>query len=212
MNPSSNAHSRASEIWERFGGMFGADAVERKFGLTPPDEWKAMLSRLKDFEIDRGVRRLAYSGKAHVPSLPEFTRLCRAVGDDSIEDGPQRIALPNPEAFQGDGWDIGGNLRLLKHITTILSAKANALGEVPQMQVKRDPQGRPLHLMSAPSPQQRQTTAILLSYKQAWSQDMREWKVDEATGEVIAPTLAEQEAAWNGCMQRAMADIAKALA
>src|SRR5581483_9576020 len=118
--------SRASEIWKRFAGMFGADALERKFGKTPPPEWHVMLSRLKDFEVDRGVRRLAYSGKNHVPSLPEFTKLCRMVADDTVDEGPQRLALPNPDTFQGDGWDISGNVRLLKFITTLLARNSKA--------------------------------------------------------------------------------------
>jgi hypothetical protein len=194
-------------------GMFGGDAVERKYGKLPPAEWTAMLSRLKPFEVDRGIRRLAYSGKAHVPTLPEFTHLCRAVADDSIEEGIQRPALPNPDAFVGDEWDIEANQRLLKHITTILAGKANAnaLGEVPKIQ-REYVKGKFLRLKSVPSPQQVETTAVLVAYKKAWAQDMREWGLDSSTGEVMKPTTAEREAAWKGCMQRAQAEIARILA
>lgn len=201
--------SRANEIWKRFAGMFGADALERKFGKTPPPEWSVMLSRLKDYEIDRGVRRLAYSGKPHVPSLPEFTRLCRMLADDSVDEGPQRIALPPPSAFAGDQWETVSNLRLLKHITTTLAAKSNALGAVPPMQYEYR-NGKRVALKSVPSTQQVQCTEILVGYKKAWAQDMRE-SVNPETGECQLP-LAEQDRTWNAVMARAMTEIAQVLA
>lgn len=212
MNPNSEP-SRANQIWTRFAGMFGADALERKFGKTPPPEWNVMLSRLKEFEIDRGVRRLAYSGKSNVPSLPEFTKLCRMVADDDVDEGPQKLALPNPDAFVGDEWDIEANQRLLKHITTILAGKANAnaLGEVPKIQ-REYVNGKFSRLKSVPSTQQVKTTAVLVSYKKAWAQDMREWGLDATTGEVKKPTSAERESTWKACMARAAADIAGILA
>lgn len=212
MNPNENSQpSRADAVWKHMVGMFGGDAVERKYGKLPPAEWKAMVSRLKEFEIDRGIRRLAYSGKPHVPSLPEFTKLCRMVADDEVDEGPQRIALPNPDAFTGDEWDIESNQRLLKHITTLLAKKANAMGEVPKIQ-REYVKGKFVALKSVPSAQQIETTAVLVAYKKAWAQDMREWGVDEATGEVLKPTTAERETTWNSCMQRAMAEIAGLLA
>ena len=108
---------RANEVWARFVGMFGGDAVERKFGPTPPLEWVAMISRLHKQEIDRGIRRLAYSGSKFVPTLPEFTRLCRTTGGDDIDEGPQRQpALPSPSEDY-DAWEIRANDFLLGHIT-----------------------------------------------------------------------------------------------
>lgn len=211
MTPNENSQpSRVDAVWKHMVGMFGGDAVERKYGKLPPAEWKVMISRLKEFEVDRGIRRLAYSGKPHVPSLPEFTKLCRAVADDEHDDGPQRAALPNPDTFAGDGWDIAGNMRLLKHITTALAAQSNALGEVPEIQ-REYKNGQFVRLKSVPSAQQVETTAILVAYKKAWSQDMREWGVNETTGEMIQPPMPAQDAAWNSCMQRARADIAEVL-
>lgn len=212
MNPNENSQpSRVDAVWKHMVGMFGGDAVERKYGKLPPPEWKVMLSRLNQFEVDRGVRRLAYSGKPHVPSLPEFTKLCRAVAEDELDEGPHRAALPNPDAFTGDEWDIEANQRLLKHITTTLATKANAMGEVPKIQ-REYVNGKFSALKSVPSPQQIQTTAVLVGYKKAWAQDMREWGVDTTTGEVLKPTTAEREKAWNSGMQRAMAEIAGMLA
>jgi hypothetical protein len=114
MNP--NTHdSPATEVWRRFAGMFGRDAVARKFGETIPDEWHAMLSRLNEFQVQRGIRMLAYSGKGHVPSLPEFVKLCRdAEHDREVTDQP---ALPNPDGWKGDEWAAAANIHLLGVVT-----------------------------------------------------------------------------------------------
>jgi hypothetical protein len=198
--------SRANTIWKHFAGMFGADALERKFGKSPPPEWNAMLLRLKEFEIDRGLRRLAYSGKPHVPSLPEFTKLCRAIGDASIEEGHAKPALPNPGTFAGDGWDIAGNMRLLKHITTVLPKNSKLLGEV--LPCVAGPKGQ---WLSRPSAQQVASTAVLVDHKKAWTQEMREF-VDAETGEIGSPPKAFQDRVWNEVIAAAMHTIAEELA
>lgn len=191
MNPNDNSpQSRANTVWTRFVGMFGGDAVDRKYGLTPPPEWVAMISRLNPFEVDRGLRRLAYSGKAHVPSLPEFTSLCRAVGDDTIEEGPRPLpTLPKPVKDPFDGWDIAGNTRFWKYITRRLTDQPRAWG--------------------APgSTRQAEATRIAVGYKNAWAQDMRDGcTVDPGSGEIAQPSEAEQTSTWINCMGRAEADI-----
>ena len=192
-------------------GMFGADALERKFGKTPPPEWNVMLDRLKDFELDRGIRRLAYSGKQHVPSLPEFTKLCRMVGDDSVDEGPQRVALPAPSEWNGDAWDIESNQRLLKFLTTMLTENSKSLGQViPCRRVMHPKQpDKFLHLLAQASDQQAWSTAVLVGYKQAWARDMREY-VDAETGEILPPSAYRQKT-WNECMARAMSEIRQRL-
>lgn len=193
MTPNSEP-SRANQIWTRFAGMFGADALERKFGKSPPPEWTAMLSRLNPFEVDRGLRRLAYSGKPHVPSLPEFTKLCRAVADDGVEEGPRPIALAAPAAGNFDGWAITSNNRFLKYITKRLTAHPRAWG-VPG------------------SAQQAEATQIAVAYKNAWAQDMREGDaVDTGSGEVMRLSREVQDSTWADAMKRAEADIVMFLA
>jgi hypothetical protein len=174
--------------------MFGADSVERKYGAKPPEEWVAMLTRLKDRELDRGIRRLAYSGKAHVPSLPEFTRMCRAVGDDGIEEGPRPIALPNPDDGKFDGWAVTANNRFWKYITKRLT-------------------DHPLAWGAAGSTKHADATRIAVGYKNAWAQDMREGgTLDKATGELAHPSTDVQNSAWAECMRRAEADISAGIA
>lgn len=113
--------SPATEVWRRFSGMFGADAVERKFGRAIPEEWTAMLSRLNEYQIQRGIRMLAYSGKGHVPALPEFVKLCRdAEHDRELTSKP---ALPNPDGWTGDNWDEAANMHLLGVVTRAVRDK-----------------------------------------------------------------------------------------
>jgi hypothetical protein len=177
-NPS---HSRIGELWRRFGGLFGGDAVRRKFGDTPPPEWVGVVAQLTDYQLDRGMRRLLASGKGQVPSLPEFRRLCMLIADDEL-DPPDLPALAAP-AWNGDDWDIRANKNLLSFIVHMLAAEPRKLG--------------------APnSPEQASATKVLVSYKNAWAQDMREW---EGT-----PIHAKQVEAWDGCMARAMTAITEA--
>jgi hypothetical protein len=198
--------SRANEIWKRFAGMFGSDAVERKFGATPPPEWEVMLRRLKDHEIDRGVKRLAYSGKAHVPTLPEFTRMCRELGGGEYDEGPQRPALPSPGACSGDQWEIEGNLRLMSHILGVLKDSPTALGPILPCREVKDASGRFLYLESQASKEQTAATGVLAEYKKAWSQDMREY-VDSETGEIGNPPKEYRDRTWEDVIARAMAQI-----
>lgn len=185
----SHSQARANQVWTRFVGMFGGPAVERKFGLTPPPEWVAMMGRLNDFQIDRGIRRLAYNGAKDVPSLPQFTSLCRAVGNDEYDEGPQRIALPAPDTRKFDGCDIQSNFRFLNYV------KARFL---------KEPRAWGAH----GSTQLAEATKIAVRYKNAWAQDMREFKsADSQTGELIPYTMAEQNLHWDECMRRAESDI-----
>jgi hypothetical protein len=168
--------------------MFGGDAVERKFGLTPPPEWIAMIARLSDFQIQQGIRRLAYSGKAHVPTLPEFARMCREIGGE-YEEGPKRPALPAPKPLQYDGWAMVANIRFWKYITHRLTEAPRAWGP-------------------AGSVQQQEATQVAVRYKNAWAQDMREsGESAPETGEIIFPDHSSQGRSFAECMRRAEVEI-----
>lgn len=200
-----NNQDRAKAVWDRLLGLFG-DALLRKFDAEPPDEWVAAISVLNDFQLERGLKRMVFTWKGGPPNLPDFMRICRAIGDDDFDTPKQRIALPSHSDFTGDHWDIAGNMRLLKHITTLLSANSKALGKVLPTREIRDSAGKFLHLESCASAEQISTTELLVAYKKAWSQDMREY-VDSETGEIGRPPFAEQERTWSDTIARAMSDI-----
>lgn len=117
MNRTSADSSRTAELWQRLGGLFGADALERKFGREIPTEWRGIIERLPLVELERGMRRLVYSGKSHVPTLPEFVKLCKSVGDDAEFGGPKNVhALPAPVATVTDAWGAAANMHLLAYV------------------------------------------------------------------------------------------------
>src|SRR5262245_3625118 len=175
MNPDSQP-SRANEVWRRFTGLFGGDAVERKFGKTPPAEWASVIGKLKDYELERGMRRLVHSGRDAVPSLPAFTKLCRTIQDDSIDEGPRALALPSPDSRQFDRWAIAANNRLLGYVMR---------------------QGVERRYYNADE------TGVLVGYKNAWATDMREAIVHPETGEIVDYSPAIQQEQWDECMRRA---------
>lgn len=179
----------AIAIWDRLLGYFG-DALLRRFGKEPPAEWVEAIGSLNEIQLERGLRRLKYSGKGGAPSLPEFVRLCRAITDDGIEEGLRPMSLPAPDAGKFDGWDVTANNRFWKYITRRLTLNSRAWG--------------------APgSNRQIEATQIGVSYKNAWALDMREaCTVDRDGGELVLPSEEIQAAAWTDCMSRAEADIA----
>lgn len=171
MTPEQN--QRAEEVWARIIGLFGGDAVKRKYGASMPPEWRGIVAKLNAVELDRGMRRLVYSGRDQVPSLPVFVKLCRAIGDDSIDDGPRATALPNPDRWQGDDWDRAANRHLQAHITRRLHADPRCYGAPAS--------GRAMRILSREespnadaSPQFVRNVHRLVAAKKAWAADMRD--------------------------------------
>lgn len=159
--------SRAEALWRRFVGLFGGDALTRKFGPTPPEEWTVMIDRLKEYELERGVRRLTYSGKSYIPSLPEFLKLCREVASDQFPDEqrPAHVSqIAGPQSHM-DGWDAIANNHLMGYITRKAQHKIYycstemAAGEFKAF----DPDSQTIAL-----------TQPLVQAKNVWASDMRE--------------------------------------
>lgn len=148
-----NSHQRANQVWDRLLGCFG-DSLIRKFDETPPQEWIAAINSLNDYQLQQGMRRMLFSGKAHPPALPEFVKLCRTVGHlDDIPDQRPVANLPrigHDDAF--DKWDIAANNRLLSYVLT---------------------QGTKHRYFDPPQ------TRILVALKNRWADLMRESVVDD---------------------------------
>lgn len=163
-----------------------------------------MIGRLKDHELERGMRRLMYSGAAAPPSLPQFVRLCRTVGDaPDLDEGPRVPALPKPAEWQGDRWDVAANRHLVAHLLRELWANPRAYGHPASVHAMRT-MSREQFPNADASPEFVRAVRTLVAYTRAWAQDMREMAAE--SGGVVPVEL--QRAAWEDCMARAEADIA----
>lgn len=61
--------------------MYGSRLI-REFGESVPEVWRQAVGSLKRFEVDRGLRRLTTGGSASPPTLPQFMKACKQIGDD----------------------------------------------------------------------------------------------------------------------------------
>lgn len=179
--------TRARALWVRFTGIFGGDAVVRKFGEKPPQEWVVSLNRLGRYDLKRGMRRLMHSGKAHVPTLPEFLRWCRESGGDHPGDQPRasQPQLPPPPMSKADGWKGIAGVHLLGYLSR--QAAQGVFYAVKGADGNYDPK----HKLS------RELTKPLVEAKNAWAANMV-----EAEEEGSLPT-DHGRAWWDEAMQNA---------
>lgn len=139
------------------------------------------------------------SGKPHAPSLPEFMKLCRTVGH--AEDIPDRLPPPgNPalEAPQMDPWEILGNRRMLKYITTVVSAGPKRYGRPASAKGMKDSK----EPNADASPQFVRNVQTLVAMKNRWVDLMRASATEEGV------PIKEQEDCWDACMKQAEEIIA----
>ncbi len=183
---------RSGMLWRTLAGLFGADSLERKFGKTPPREWVGLLRTLNDFELQRGLKRLAYCGKGHVPTLPEFLRMAREVGSD-IDDNQPRIPQSHRLEARADlRWEREGDTHLRSYLHT-----QGALGihycsdRMRRFPVPRETDHESIALIKP-----------LLEAKAAWAEDMRD---AEMSGKLPAEN---GKAEWLACVRNAEAVIA----
>lgn len=93
--------------------MFGNRLV-RDFGESVPEIWRSAISSLNDHQIAKGLRVLSAHGSGSPPTLPQFMKSCKTIGD---EEGTPRQA-PTYEALPDgrDHFDLMANQELLKFL------------------------------------------------------------------------------------------------
>lgn len=196
------AQSRAAEVWQRFAGLFGADSVKRKFGATPPAEWVGVIGKLDPRELERGMRRLVHSGRDQLPTLPAFVRLCRALADDSINEGPGTARpLPNPETQRGDEWDTAANKHLQAHLTRRLHSDPQCYGRPATSHAMRT-MSRERDAAADASPDFVRNVERLIAAKTAWAADMRDLAQNGSV------SVERQRECWREYIEEAEAEIA----
>lgn len=168
-------------VWSRLAGCYG-EALARKFGDEPPEEWRAAITALSDYQLTQGMRRLLFSGKSHVPALPEFVRLCRAIGhmDDVPDQRPSLPALTHDKP-EPDKWVVAGNRRLLRYITTRCAASSRCFGDP-----SRESNPNFVH-----------NVKTLVAYKNRWTEVMQETATEQGV------PVDDQMMFWRECMREA---------
>lgn len=96
-----------------------------------------------------------------------------------------------PRTWHGDGFDVVANQRLLKHIMDQANCGIHYCSEEDRTPVHRG-------IDWSASRETQELTSLLVGYKNAWAQDMREWSG--------RPTKSEQDKSWRQCMERAEAE------
>lgn len=96
---------------EMYGGR-----LTRDLGESVPETWRRTISSLKDFEIQRGLARLLKGGQASAPSLPQFVKACKMIGEDDGPSAPTNAnTLPPPDY---DVYHSHGQRCLMKYLFT----------------------------------------------------------------------------------------------
>jgi hypothetical protein len=93
---SQNKLDRATVVWVTLTQMYGP-RLTRDFGESVPEPWRSVIASLSDIQIQRGLRRLTASGSGSVPTLPQFSKACRDLGDDEGQTRPASTYLPSPD-------------------------------------------------------------------------------------------------------------------
>lgn len=73
------ASRQATDAWKRFASWYGADTLERKYGLKAPDDWCEVFDSLSRDDLARVLAETRVRFPTWMPSLGEFEQLVREV-------------------------------------------------------------------------------------------------------------------------------------
>lgn len=68
---------QSRQTWKRFCAWYGADAVERKFGVQPPEDWCDCIEDLDEIALAKAMAQVREKFPTWMPSLPEFEQIIR---------------------------------------------------------------------------------------------------------------------------------------
>lgn len=68
---------QARQTWKRFCSWYGADSVERKYGLQPPEDWCDCIEDLGEATLAKAMAQVREKFPTWMPSLPEFEQIVR---------------------------------------------------------------------------------------------------------------------------------------
>lgn len=68
-------HARTRDAWKKFIAWYGADHVERRYGLQAPSEWDRVLSRLDRDKMAAVLSDTKSEHSSYMPSLGDFEQI-----------------------------------------------------------------------------------------------------------------------------------------
>lgn len=73
--------------------MFGSK-FSSNYGDKPSQMWAMSINGFKDYEIQRGLRKLLHKGSGTPPTLPQFIAACKYSEEEDAAPNPSTVALP----------------------------------------------------------------------------------------------------------------------
>lgn len=86
--PTRKVSRRAQEAWTRFASWYGADVLDRKYGLTPPQDWCEVLDELDRETLAAVMAETKSKFPSWMPGLPEFEAIVRQIKAPTVQRGP----------------------------------------------------------------------------------------------------------------------------
>lgn len=93
--------------------MYGPRFI-RDFGESVPDVWRSAINSLNESELRRGLKRLTSSGSGSSPTLPQFVKACKLIGEEDGPSRPQNFTQP-ALTHSCDSFDKLGNACLMRY-------------------------------------------------------------------------------------------------
>lgn len=140
-------------IWTQFGELFGADLLERRYGLVMPNTWRDDIDRLSAEQIAHGLASLRKSNLQGPPSMPQFCGMCRSAREFTT--------VLSASDSNWDWWAIHGNHSLMKHFEARRDHK------------RYHPDAKISGSHTYPGPEGTARTMLMVGAKNSWVADMR---------------------------------------
>ena len=99
--------NKIETIWAALTDMYGSKFLSA-YGEKPSQMWTVAINGFKEFEIQRGLRKLLHKGSGTPPTLPQFVAACKYSEDEDTRPNPSTSALPRiPSQFDEPVWSHG---------------------------------------------------------------------------------------------------------
>jgi hypothetical protein len=79
---------QAKQVWRKFGAWYGADVIERKFGVGIPDDWAEVIDTIEKGKLDGVLADVRVKHPTWPPGLPEFEQIAKAANRPAFHNGP----------------------------------------------------------------------------------------------------------------------------